>query len=110
MAFRCAVVMRGGKKPCVVLEASKMADGSGVAPAVLIPTPWAKTMGVSSSLAMKIVDRRKIVLFILLLFGWRCGLKVKKGRFFAFFELNVYSSKEGLSFSNAFLKNKINPF
>lgn len=88
MAFRCAVVMRGGKKPCVVLEASKMADGSGVAPAVLIPTPWAKTMGVSSSLAMKIVDRRKIVLFILLLFGsWRCGFKVIKGRFFASVEV-----------------------
>jgi hypothetical protein len=38
MALRSVCVMRGVNKPFDVDETSKIADGSGVAPLVLIPT------------------------------------------------------------------------
>ena len=41
-----AVVMRGKTKPLVVLSTSKMAEGCGMVPEELMPTPWANPIDI----------------------------------------------------------------
>src|SRR5262249_54821685 len=61
MAFRCANVMRGGKKPFVVSETSKIAEGSGLLELLgLIFTPCAH-----ASIPQAIIQKNRMVCFIL---------------------------------------------
>jgi hypothetical protein len=59
IVFRYAALMRGIKIPSVVMFTSSTADGLGIIPVLLMPTPWEKELKVCKVIKVKVRRKRK---------------------------------------------------